>query len=493
MTSMDRGTPDTALMGADPRTQYALGGPWGAVSARGGYLYAQVEDEVVRQYGPRVYELMSYDPAVACGQALLRAGVIADGVQLSVPGELQEAPIGLDEGGIAEFDDTPLRRQELELAGEVLEFCVRGQERLAQDDLPVEETLWEMLDATMAGCILAEQVMDLETTGPDRGRYVPSVLAVKPNWAWAFRVDPMLRVEGFRVWTGDGWRDIEREHFALFSFQPRARDPRGTSMGRSIYTPWNIKLQAMPDYAEYLRKFASAALAMTASKDARDQEVIDPQTGRAQVYTVQQQMIDAGRHYKQHSILGLPFGVTATVIQASGNGEAFGAAFDRFDRDIFRAMILSTRPVMEAKHGSKADSESGMDLMGLAVQRLRGPLARMYRKDVLRRWVELNWGPQIARRFTPSPSFGLPNHVKPELMGAFADAWDKGLFDYGQRPEIWNRIGFPMPIGGMDPRPSAAPEPAPVPNPVPEPDGTMDGEELPPENQGSTNPAREAA
>jgi hypothetical protein len=444
--SYDIGGPVLGPVRDDPRREYVMAGPYDVVGRAGmaGFLFAQVVDDVVRRYGPRVYELMTYDPAVDCAIGLLKAGALAEGIRLTVPEELSIRP--------GEVVSRRKQQQELELAAEVLEYCERGIARLALLDRPAVETLDEMLDALPFGCELAEVVWELMEEGPDQGRLQLRRFQPKPRWSWAFRVTRTMEVPALRVWTGQGWEDVARDHFALLSWRPRKGDPRGSSLLRAAYMPWNLKLQTYPDLGEYLKKFASASLVLEASADARPQTIKD-QAGATREVPVPELMARALVDYKQHSVIGLPPGISAKIIQAVGNGEAFGQAHDRVDRDIFRTVILATRPIMESRFGSRADSESGMDLFGIAVKRVREPLGLMFKKDVLARGVELNWGRAIAERYTPDVSFGVSEHMSPDLLSAFAGAWQKGLFEPFHKPWIWSKLGAPAPPTGIEPTP----------------------------------------
>jgi hypothetical protein len=429
----------------DPTKEYVVGGPWGGFTVNGGFLIAGAVDDVVNQVGPRIYELMGYDDAVASSLALLKAATLAEGLQLT-------PAVTADEGEVVTDGD---RLHDIELSYEINEFCKRCLKHL---DRPVDETLWEMMDALQFGCMMAELVFD-QGEGQDADRLVLRRFAVKPRWAWAFRVNPQLIVEKIRAWTTQGWVDVAREHFAILTWQPREGDPRGSSVCRPAYMPFNLKVQTYPDYGEYLKKFASANLVLTAGPNAQDRKVVDPITGAVKVFSVQDQMLHAGKEFKNHSVLGLPHGATATVLQSSGTGEAFDRGFDRFDRSIFRSIVLATRPMQEAKHGSKADTDSGMDLFSLAVGQCRRPVAHMVVMDVLKRCVELNWGPVIAERLTPKASFGLSDHLSPEIMRAFAEAWNKGLFDTSHRPWMWAKLGAPVPAEPELPVPKQPPVP----------------------------------
>lgn len=430
---------------ADFRREVVAGGFEYGITALGGILLAETDDDVVRSYGPRVYELMGNDPACSTAMAVLIAGSLADGPQLSPA--VKAAP--------GEVISQRKRKADIKLAEEVCEFNKRGIARL---DRPVEESLedWSY-DALTYGASAMEQTYDYVDDETGKARLMLRTLAVKPRFAWSFRVDGAMRVEKFRVRTISGaMKDLAREKMALFTWQPRYRDPRGRSIYRPAYTPWNYKVQEYPDFASYLKHFADPSLILEAGENWADK--VDPATGAKQ--TVGQQLIAIGKLFKNQSILGLPFGAKATLIESKGTGEAYHAAFDRWDREIFRAILLGTRPVMEAEHGSKADSNSGMDLVSLATRRVRKPLSRAFRDDVVYWQTRLNYGKEVADRLTPDVSFGTTERDLPALLESFADAYQKGLIKEGVLPWVYDLLGIPAPPEGFDPKadPNADPK-----------------------------------
>lgn len=453
---------------SDPAREYVVGGSLGGFSGNGGFVLAQVYDDIVRTFGSRVYELMELDSAIAAALWMLQAGTIGDGLLLSPKIQAEPGKVVSRRG----------KRRDIKLAGEIFEAGQRAVDGLG--DGVMDQALVGLLAGLTRGCKLAEQVFTLSEEGEDRGKQMPTVFDVKPNWAWAFNFDRFMRVRSYRCWTAeDGWADVEPSHFTRFTWRPVDGDLRGSTVLRPAYSPFNLMMQAYPDYGEYLRKFASASLVLTAGPNAEDKYYTDPTTGQQVPLTVAQQMVNAGLLYRQHSILGLLNGQTAQLIQSQGTGQAFLNGFDFFERQMFRAVILSTRPMQEAKHGSKADAESGLDIFGMAVASVRETLAGCVRGQFLRRWVELNWGPEVAKRLTPEVRFGASDHISPDLMRAFADAWSKGLFDEEHRPFIWGKVGAPVP-DGWQPDPGATrPGQAPSAGPAPAPEGPP-----PAENQG---------
>jgi hypothetical protein len=416
--------------------EVVVGGPPGAgIGAQGGYIAAQAYDDVVLQFGPRVYDLMALDSDVAPSLAMLKAAAVGDGPSVS-PAE-SEAP-GVDDAG-------PERQAELDLAQEIAEAATRLFARLQTADPPLDETLKGLLDGLHKGSAVAETVYG-DGAGPDAGRWMLDTFAVKPRWAYLYQVDRFNRVAALRCWTEDGWQDVSRRNFAVFTWRPQEGDPRGTSLLRPAYIPWNAKLQSYPEYVEFLRHFADPKTVITAGEKQQTRRVTDS-GGRTTELSPAEQNLQAVLGLKNNSVLSLPAGALAKFLESQSGGEAWDRGFDRWAREIFRVILMSARPSQEAQHGSKADTDTGMDMIALAINEVRRPLAACLRRDVLHPWVTVNWGKAVADRLTPLVGFGLVEHLKPELLAALTNAWNggNGLFVEPQRPWLWHQVGAPIP------------------------------------------------
>jgi hypothetical protein len=472
-------TPSRAL----PTAEVVLGGPGPAFAADGGFLRAVAYDDVIARYGTRPYELMHEDDACEAALFLLKAGALGDGVQIK---PAVTAPEG------AEVTDPEMVRR-IEVSTDVYEFCQRVL--LALGDT-INATLWELMDGALAfGSNLAEQVFELVTEGEDRGRLIPVRYQCKPRWAWGYRVSKVMKLEAIRALTDTGWQDVEPEHFTVFSWQPRNGDPRGKSIYRPAYPWFNLKHQILPDYGQFLKKFASAALVIEAGENQPPYTYKDA-NGLPREMSPQEVNLAAGQKFQNHTVLALPNGAKAQILFSQGTGEAFDRGFDRCDRNTFRTIIRGTRALQEAKHGSKADTESNLDaVFGMAVAQVRGPLGAAFRRQFLYQCVALNYGDRVAKEFTPLVGFGMPDHLQAELLTAFANAWEKGLFEPPQLPWIWSQFRAPVPEGWSPEerqQPGEAPPPAAPADDTTDPNAPAPAADKPP-GDGSKNDQGKAA
>jgi hypothetical protein len=402
---------------------------------RGGTLIVQEQDDVIRQFGHNTYRLMGYDPSCATAMAILISGAIGDGPVLTpavraMPGEIVSKR---------------KRKQQIKLADEVCEFNKRGVVRLER---PVEETLEDWIcDALTFGSSPMEQTYDVVDDETGTGKYMLKSLGVKPRSMWKYRVDASMRVLKLRCRTIDGVQDVEREKFAIFTWQPRYGDPRGNSVYRPAYPDWNYKVQQYPDFASYLQHFADPSLIVKAGPDAEDKK--DPITGKTT--TVSQQMVAIGELYRKSATIGLSHGADAILMESKGTGEAYHKAFDRYDLQIIRSILIGTRPITDAQHNSVANDESGLDLVAIAVNRVRRPASRAFRDDILYRQTIMNYGKEVADLLTPECNFGIAKRDIVALLKAYGQALKDGVLKEGHLPKIWDETGVGAPVENEQP------------------------------------------
>ena len=414
-----------------PGRERIVGGYWPGVRGAGaGVLLGRTADEVVRKFGLHVYELMLYDPAVAAAFALLKAGIIADG--------LTPTPAEVSQPG--EVASRRKRKGDVQLSQEIVEALCYSLEGLEE---PVDQTAEELLDCVPFGCALSEVTYQWEDDGPYRGKLVHKSIVPKPRWSWAFLVDAFLGVDAIRGWTGAGWGDFDPEDFAWCSWKPKDRDPRGRSGFRAAYNPWNFKMQEYPELAEYLHHFAQPSVIATAGQNAQNRYVLDANTGLQVELSVLEEMAAQLEEYKSRAYLALPYGATASLVESHGEGDAFHNAFDRWDMEIFRAILFSARPMQESKSGGDGAGNTALGMVDMSFRAGRRPLARMFERHVFYPFVKLNWGRDVARRLTPKATFAGQNAVGAQLLTAMSSAYNAGFIDEAQLPRLWHSLGLP--------------------------------------------------
>jgi hypothetical protein len=131
-------------------------------------------------------------------------------------------------------------------------------------------------------------------------------------------------------------------------------------------------------------------------------------------------------------------------VQSTGNGEAFIESLDALNREIFLAVVGNSRASLEAKHGSKADSQSGQDSLSRKSDWIIGKIEHMINFDIVHQLVELNFGVEIAQRLSPVATMkGADKEDRATIMSAVASLWREKFFHASQVPGLDAIIGAP--------------------------------------------------
>lgn len=415
---------------ADPAKEY--------VSAGAGYNLAtqakvlpDVVDDVSRDFGRRIYDAMDTDPACRSAKNALKLGIVAGGMDL--------APAVKPKAGVKEL--TP----DEQLAADLVDACWRSVERL--DDF--EATCFDLLEACRTGVKLAEATFELGTVGEDAGALVIKSLRVKPNDSWRFVVDDFNEVTGIEGRTpGTTEKAVyPPAKFVWLSWDPRDSDPRGTSIYRPAYDAWVNKQKTYPQRYKHMCQFGSASLVGKTAEGEVDRQPVDeagnPIPG-APLVSPQQYMANTLVAFQNGSVVVVPAGAEVLPIQPQGDGAVFRNMLDDCNREITQAILLQTRATMEAQHGSKADSQTGQDVLGMLVEMGRKSLGACVRK-MLRLLITLNHGEEVAARLTPLVTFGQTDQQdRAALWGAAATLKSSGYVGESQIAELDQMIGLPI-------------------------------------------------
>lgn len=445
-------------------TEYVAGGAglWSRSALR---TLPSAIDDITQDFGDDLYERMRLDPTVTACLNVLRASIIEEGLRL--------AP-ALDDADADGYD----------LAQEIEDFC---EAVLGDLTLPLDDVLWDLLDAILLGSRLAEEVY---TTVPSTSYALPgtspisrtqdmlilSSLKPKPRNATAFVVDAYMNIQGIaaaRPGLGLSFSPqiigqvtpnvLSREKFAVLTFRPKDADPRGTSAFRAAYFPWFAKQQTWDEFLKYLAQFASPSIYAIASEASTKSGIQVVQAdGSTATRPAGEVLRDTLLDFRNGTAMGLPYGTLVDTLAVAGDGQAFHNAFLHCDQQITVAVLHQTRATMEAQHGSRADSETGQDILGTLQRQAKRSVCTMLRRDILRPLVSYNYGPEAARALTPHASLG---GVEKQDWGAKALAVAAlakvGYLDPSQYAAIDKELNLPARQAQPEPTPEKGQPPAP--------------------------------
>lgn len=377
----------TTLKRPDPRLQYITGG-----KSRGGegpLALPESIDDLTRTFGFSAYDALMAIPAVASSINTLKLGIMAGDLQIT-----ETHPAAYYRKAL-----TP----EQAASRDVRDFCERVLNRVPG----LRSSLLQMLDATLYGNKLAEMTADVATDGPDVDRLVLKSMTVKHRKSWLFVVDDSLNVTGILARGGEdrtGYVILPPEKFMWLTWMPRNNDPRGTSAARTSYGPGNMAVQLYAEYFRYVRQFATPSI--VGKPDPNSENVVDDS---GNVLTPEMVLMAQIELFGNGSALVVPPGASIEVLFPSGNGEALLNGFSFLDHQMVFGILGQTRATMEAKNGSKADSEQGDDILDLIIMYGRDNFGDTIRNQMLKPIVAANYGQEWADQFTPYVYFGSNN------------------------------------------------------------------------------------
>lgn len=435
---------ETIILKADPTTQYVAAGPinWFQNVPRS---LNWTFDTVTAQFGDDVYERMALYPAVTAAIQVLKTGIMDAGINFT-----SAQPIRDQEG----YDD----------ASVYVDFCAHVMDDL---DMSFHQVLWNLLDATMFGNKVAEKTFRTDTTYSGKTQIVLDKLAVKPRESVSFVVDAYKNVlgllglipgQGQPVQVGLIITDlskqpnlISRNKFVVYAFRPLDSDPRGTSILRSAFDAWNQSIQMSAEFLKYLSQFASPSLiGLTAPDaqlspltDATGQLILD-NNGQPQVTSPETLMASALQQFRNGSVLVFPSGSVVQPLHMAGDGQQFLQAFDRFDRQITKAILSTTLATEEGQHQARAAASVHQDSLDTIIRQEKRTVADMIRRDILQPLIYYNFGPDKAKLYTPRVSLGsIEQEDQSSRIMALAQGFSTNFIGPSQLPPIYRELGLP--------------------------------------------------
>jgi hypothetical protein len=244
---------------------------------------------------------------------------------------------------------------------------------------------------------------------------------------------------------------IPREKCLILTHMPPEGDPRGTSLIRAAYNSWYLKQQIWPQYLKFLAQFGTPSIAAYLPPDAGEVEVRDIQgnsrldgNGNPIYITPEEAMLQKIIGFANGTAIVLPNESRLDFLESKGDGSAYVNAIDLLDRQMVRAILLSTRATMEAEHGSKADSGTSQDLLGSVISSVRRRIEVAVYRDCIIPLVRYNFGDEIAESMCPYMSLTkVASQDVSDIGNMIANLARGGLIQDDQVNGIYQMIGLP--------------------------------------------------
>lgn len=391
-------------------------------------------DDAECDFGLDIYQRMLNDPAVASALAAIKTSVLGDGISLLNP---IPAPTPL----LAD----PEQQAQYDAAEEIKDSIEENLDRLSQ---PLEAVFGDMLDYLAFGHAIAEQVYTF-----DGNKVVLAALKVKPRLAYCFVVTKMMdcagvvsgpaESSGYLKWWGEveASEVIPREKFWVLVHDPKAGDPRGTSLLRPAYNAWYLKQQTWPAYLKYNIQFGTPSVL---GKLAAEGSLVDLSNDAGAAITPEEAMVEKLVAWTSGTAVVVPNGAEIQLIESKGDGSNFVNAIDLYNREITRAILIAIRATMEAEYSSKADSGSALEVLGQFGQMIKRRIEAAFYHDVIQPLVRFNFGNEAADTLAPMVSLSdlSPGDVegKGNMIANLARA---GLIHTSQLPGIDRSLDLP--------------------------------------------------
>lgn len=408
-------------------------------------------DEVTRDFGDDIYDRMRTDPKIASNLIVMKATVLEDGLTLSP---------GLDDKAADGYD----------LAVKIADECTAMLDAL---DPLLDDTLWSMMESLEYGHKLAEIVYTLAPS-PITGeqRLLVTAIKPKPRRATAFVVDAQTRILGILalipglsspVQAGMLFGDLERtpnllprDKFLIHSFRMRDSDPRGTSLLRPAFSAWNAKQDMVSNYVRHMQTFGSPSVWGTTAEGAVAKQAQDATgallwtdngdgTRSPLMLEPEDMLLAALEQVRNGGVVATAFGTAVKYLVTSGEGAAFLAAIDYFDKMLTFTMLQQTLATEEGRHQTRASTSGQKDILDTIIRQLKRSLCHAFRRNVLRHYVEYNYGAAVAQKLTPKCHLGtVAAEDRTEFMGAVTTYASSGVATEAQLPALDALLGLPV-------------------------------------------------
>lgn len=364
----------------------------------------QTVDDAEQKYGLGLYDRMNNEPYLRAADHTLKMIATNDGMSI-LP-------------NLGKPDGKPGSPSEEDYASSVwaadfMNWCL--------DSLPqnspgrsMKKVLWNLLDAGRKGHKLAEVTRYVIEEGEYAGLLGIKTITTKPRENYTIVLDDMnvfrgvmakipgvsLIVRTGMIGDASGFPNvISPDKLIIFSLAENDGDPRGVSWYRAAYSPWYSKQMIRNEELKTAVQFGGGMLVIELPQSDARIPVKDPTTGKE--VTLFDSVLKTGMSLRNGGVGVFPNGTKVEVITPRANPDFFAEAISQCDREMVTAVILSARTLLEAKHGSRADTGTSQDLLDEVRTYIRAILCEVIQDQLVRPHIELNRGKEFAAKYCP--------------------------------------------------------------------------------------------
>jgi hypothetical protein len=371
------------------------------------------QGEPAKRFGDSVYEAMARDGAVRANLRVLVSLALRNGIRW-------ETPVEGPKPGRELVGEDKSRYEKASAIKDEFEANLRALPR------SLDDVARELLFGALAyGSKVAEVNRELKG-----GRLLVSSIKAKPRKSYGLVVDLYLNLVGIvpndlaiedgvatvptlQVLGEGNEKVLPREKFLVLTFDQADEDPRGVPAIDSAYEWWYVKKNAPPELLKNVVQNGARSL-VGILPEASDSGLVYDSDGEEETdgsgEPIEQtdeagEMLSALQSLEGGYAAVLPFGSMLVPLEP-GNADAIAQGIDLCNREIAFAILSQVRATVEAKNGSRADSDTGKDILDVVVEALQQLVGGTLERDLARVWVAHNYGDQAAEEFTPRAVLG---------------------------------------------------------------------------------------
>lgn len=410
-------------------------------------------DDLMHDFGTRLYdEDMKRDPQVSSTLSVLVLAALAEGVTFTSAVESTQPRFAaankvLTLCDYCFFDN--LRRPHMAILYELLEGALSMGHKAG-------EQIYEQKESNIASSVARVRMLlkDIkpkahEATAFVVDRYNTEIgLVYLHNGSLTPVYDPLADRTTLTMPDGDAERPrvIPRAKFIIPTHKPKNCDPRGQSLLKSVYPPWWIKQNLIPQHLAFVARFAQPSVWAKLPKEARDVQVTDPLTNQV---TSSKSIV---RHTNEQ-LMKIKSGAAGTFIdtdvallETKLEGGVIFESYKHVDRQIAKGILLQTLTTEESQSMARAASSVHQDVFGIWVANLRAELAWRIRNEVLKPLVYYNFGPEAAESLVPYVSLGdTEQQDVAQLTNSLANLANAQAVHHSQWKGVYTKIDMPQP------------------------------------------------
>lgn len=401
-------------------------------------------DDLTQEFGLEVYYKMLFDAEVGASVGMLSLATLANGWRVK-----------------------PVQSENVD--PNLCQFCADFvKDVLDGMETPFLSAVEQILDGLWLGSSVSEMKWSVYNGGRYDGLYRVADLKNKPLKSTSFVVDSFYNVISLVTRIAPGMSlpigsiipisfehinsikgMLPRANFMVFTWNPPNGDPRGRSILRPAYSAWWMKQQVMNEWLAWIAQFSRPILVAETAPNAQPIPIKDnmgnimlDSNGNPICRSPASVMVEDLEKARSGSVVVLPNGADARLLQVSGEGAGLKSAIEFADRQITRAITHQHLASGEAQHQSRASSQVHQDILGMLIIYIKQMLSSIVKRELIRPLIMLNFGAG-AEAAIPAIDFGFGDGF-PIGPDSVARLYQTGYLTSEQLPALDEMLGLPV-------------------------------------------------